>query len=168
MDIDWRRLDLMPLLKVINSLNLADVQVYYFRARETGLVDPLLELSIGLAYIHRALQRQADNRHIFLLQGFTFLMNYYRLTYQKSGSYPPRQAARIQQNAEYNIARAFHHSGLLTYATRYYEKAIEISDELGGLEKDLVFEAVHNLNLIYCLGGNVDATRKLTDKYLVI
>jgi general transcription factor 3C polypeptide 3 (transcription factor C subunit 4) len=103
-----------------------------------------------------------------ILQGFTFIMNYYRLTLKKAESYSPRQGARIRQNAEYNVGRAFHQLGLLTFASRYFEKVIEISEEFGGLERDLVFEAVHNLNLIMCLAGNVKAAKALTEKYLVI
>ena len=154
-------------LKVLPLVTETD-EVYYFRARDLGLVDPLLDLSIGLAYIHRAVQRQADNRHIMILQGFTFIMQYYRLTLKKSESYARRERARIRQSAEYNVGRAFHQLGLLTYAVKYYEQVIEISEGEGGLERDLIFEAVHNLSLIYCLSGNVEAARLITEKYLVI
>ncbi|CAG8767795.1 3380_t:CDS:2, partial [Gigaspora rosea] len=68
---------------------------YYARAYAEKPNDPLISISIGLAYLHRAMQRQTDNRHLQIMQGFTFLFNYYELK------------ARNQE-AEYNLGRAFH------------------------------------------------------------
>jgi general transcription factor 3C polypeptide 3 (transcription factor C subunit 4) len=144
------------------------IVVYYFRARELGVSDPLLEFSIGLAYLHRAMQRQADNRHILILQGMTFIFQYYRSYYEHSHSYPDEGAA-MRQQAEYNVGRAFHQLGLTTYAIWYYEKVIKISGEMGGLGvRDLVYEGVHNLCLIYAMAGNMAAAKVTMEKYLVI
>jgi general transcription factor 3C polypeptide 3 (transcription factor C subunit 4) len=143
--------------------------VYYFRARELGVKDPLLEFSIGVAYLHRAMQRQADNRHILILQGMTFIFQYYRSYYERSYSYPDKEGAAMRQQAEYNVGRAFHQLGLTTYAIWYYEKVIRISDEMGGLGlRDLVYEGVHNLCLIYAMAGNMAAAKATTEKYLVL
>lgn len=80
--------------------------------------DPLINLSLGIAFIHRAMNRQTDNRHLQIVQvggveahvavehltpfhsvkGFTFLFKYYDL---KGGN----------EEACYNIARAFHQIG---------------------------------------------------------
>jgi general transcription factor 3C polypeptide 3 (transcription factor C subunit 4) len=142
---------------------------YYYRARGLGVSDPLLELSIGLTYIHRAMQRQADNRHILILQGMTFLFQYYHGINERAEKYEGLDAAGMRQQAEYNIGRAFHQLGLLTFAIKYYEKVVEISDEWEGkLKRDLVFEAVHNMTLIYALSGNMGAVKELTEKYLVL
>ncbi|CAG8470622.1 4335_t:CDS:10, partial [Cetraspora pellucida] len=86
---------------------------YYARAYAEKPKDPVISLSIGLAYLHRAMQRQTDNRHMQIMQGFTFLYNYYELK------------ARNQE-AEYNLGRAFHHLGLMHLAVPHYKKALEL------------------------------------------
>ena len=141
------------------------IVVYYFRARELGILDPLLELSIGLSYIHRSVQRQADNRHLMILQGLTFIFNYYNLILKSSESYSPPDSARMKQEAEYNVGRAFHQLGLLTLAVGYYERAIEVEGVKGG---GVRFEAAHNLALVYALSGNMGASRDVTERYLVL
>lgn len=131
--------------------------------------DSLLELSIGMAYLHRAMQRQANNRHIMVLQAMTFIFQYYRLYYEKSWRYNGVEGSTMRQQAEYNVGRCFHQIGLFTFAVKYYGNAIRISEELGGLGgKDLVFEAAHNLSLIFQLSGNIRAAKEITEKYLVL
>ena len=142
--------------------------MYYFRAKGVAS-DPLLDLSIGLAYLHRAMQRQADNRHTMILQAMTYIFQYYRTYNEKSDKYGGRDGATMRQAAEYNVGRAFHQIGLLTFAIQYYERAIGISEDFGGLGKrDLVFETAHNLNLIYSLSGNYLAAKEITEKYLTL
>ena len=116
------------------------------------------------------MQRQVNNRHISILQGMTFIFQYYRLQYTKSKNYDEVEGAAIRQQAEYNVARAFHQAGLETFAVKYYENALKISEfEGGGLGKrDLKFEAAHNLNLIFQLSGNIQAAREITEKFLVL
>lgn len=159
----------MVLLRVHSLLSHAKTG-YYFRARELGIIDPLLELSIGLAYIHRAVQRQADNRHTMILQGLTFIMHYYRLTLKKAENYPPLESAAVRQCAEFNVGRAFQQLGMPAFAMEYYERVIRISEEckgMGELKRDLVFEGVHNLGLMYCMSGNLEGAKLLTERYLV-
>lgn len=139
--------------------------------------DALLELSIGIAYLHRSMQRQANNRHIMVLQAMTFIFQYYRLYYEKSYIYDNHDGvdegagAAMRQQAEYNVGRCFHQIGLLTFAVKYYLNAIKIHEESkpNGLgERDLVFEAAYNLSLIFELSGNVGAAKEITEKYLVL
>jgi len=117
------------------------------------------------------MQRQVNNRHISILQGMTFIFQYCRLQYTKSKNYDEVEGAAIRQQAEYNVARAFHQVGLETFAVKYYENALRISEEFegGGLGKrDLKFEAAHNLNLIFQLSGNTQAAREIAEKFLVL
>src|ERR1700727_200578 len=132
------------------------------RARSLASPDPVLELSIGLACLHRAMQRQADNRHILILQGMTFIFNYYRLVNAQSWKFPGIAGLSMRQEAEYNVGRAFHQLGLLSLATPYYERVLRISEGSRTLGWDLVFESAHNLSLIYFLGGNYGAAREVT------
>lgn len=115
------------------------------------------------------MQRQADNRHIMVLQALTYIFQYYDMYRERSQKHPGRAGAAMRQAAEYNVGRAFHQIGLFTFAIRYYERAVGISEEVGGLGKrDMVFEAAHNLNLIYALSGNWQAAREITEKHLVL
>ena len=43
-------------------------KVYYLRAYDLRPDDPLVCLTLALAYAHRAMQRQTDNRHYQLAQ----------------------------------------------------------------------------------------------------
>ena len=90
--------------------------------------------------------------------------------FSKSAQFPGVQGAVMRQQAEYNVARAFQQLGLFTFAARYYENAVRISEDVeGGLgRRDLVFECAHNLNLIFTLTGNNEAAKEVTEKYLVL
>jgi general transcription factor 3C polypeptide 3 (transcription factor C subunit 4) len=159
-----------PAQSPLSPVTIIDRVDYYYRARETVKDDALLELSIGMAYLHRSMQRQANNRHIMVLQAMTFIFQYYRLYYEKSLRFEEKEGAAMRQQAEYNVGRCFHQIGLLTLAVKYYETAIQISEEVqGGLGiRDLVFEASHNLSLIFQLSGNSSAAKEITEKYLVL
>lgn len=43
---------------------------YYSRAYSVKPKDPLISLSMGLAYMHRSMQRISDNRHLQIMQVF--------------------------------------------------------------------------------------------------
>jgi general transcription factor 3C polypeptide 3 (transcription factor C subunit 4) len=100
-----------------------------------------------------------------ILQGLTFIFNYYNLILKSSELYPPPDSARMKQEAEYNVGRVFHQLGLLTLAVGYYERAIEVGGVAGG---GVRFEAAHNLALVYALSGNMGASRDVTERYLVL
>lgn len=52
---------------------------YYTRAFSVLPNNPMITFCIGLAYLHRSMQRQSENRHMQALQGMTFLFEYYDL-----------------------------------------------------------------------------------------
>ncbi|CAG8584919.1 15004_t:CDS:2 [Racocetra fulgida] len=151
----------------INDINY-NLSGYYARAYAENPKDPVISLSIGLAYLHRAMQRQTDNRHLQIMQGFTFLYNYYELK------------ARNQE-AEYNLGRAFHQ-----LAVPHYKKALELPSlqkVLREQEKgnnniseiideddptDLKKEAAYNLSLICIESGSVGLAANLLKKYCTI
>ncbi|KAI5804589.1 hypothetical protein EDC01DRAFT_643999 [Geopyxis carbonaria] len=49
---------------------------YYTRVYAASPENPMVLLSIGLAYLHRSMQRQSENRHIQALQAMTFIFDY--------------------------------------------------------------------------------------------
>lgn len=58
----------------------------------------MINFSLGLAHLHRAMQRKSDNRHLHIMQGFTFIMRYHELRGEN-------------MEASFNVARAFHQLG---------------------------------------------------------
>jgi general transcription factor 3C polypeptide 3 (transcription factor C subunit 4) len=62
-----------------------------------------LELNLALNYLHRAMQRQCDNRHHMVAQGFAFL-SIYRRKRLANGEH-------ARKEVEYNFGRAFHQLG---------------------------------------------------------
>ncbi len=70
----------------------------YLKAYSLADTDPLVNMSLGIAFLHRAMNRQTDNRHLQIVQGFTFLFKYFD---HKGGN----------EEACYNIGRAFHQIG---------------------------------------------------------
>ncbi|EPY49866.1 transcription factor tfiiic complex subunit sfc4 [Schizosaccharomyces cryophilus OY26] len=145
---------------------------YYSRAYAMNPDCPMTNLSIGLAYIHRAMQRLSDNRHYQILQGFTFLYHYYDLR-SKAG-------VGEKQEALYNLAKAYHFLGLEHHAVQYYEKVLELSP-MGALNNfqaqqkegkqinstyDFSYEAAYNLRLIYTSSGNLNLAFEVTKRYL--
>lgn len=72
--------------------------MYYLRAYDLCQDDPLICLSLALAYAHRAMQRQADNRHNSLAQAMALLSRY-------------RKLRKSEVEVNYNVARFFHQLG---------------------------------------------------------
>ncbi|KAG5518178.1 hypothetical protein PMAC_003364 [Pneumocystis sp. 'macacae'] len=147
---------------MIGSRSYVQALHYYGRAYALAPSDPLISLSIGMAYLHRAMQRQSNNRQYQILQGMTFLFQYYELR-KPMGVYE-------HQEAEFNIARAFHQLGLSHFAVPYYERVISLttSDFNEHIYFDLRRHAVYNLSLIYVASGNAAYARNLVDTYLSI
>ncbi|KAJ3199038.1 General transcription factor IIIC, polypeptide 3, partial [Entophlyctis luteolus] len=84
---------------------------YFLDAHRLAPDDPLVNLSLGISFLHWSMIRSVDNRHRRVLQAFTFLHKYEELR----GSSP---------EALYNIGRAYHQLGLDHMAISYYEKVL--------------------------------------------
>ncbi|CAJ0626021.1 10095_t:CDS:10, partial [Entrophospora sp. SA101] len=153
---------------------------YYARAALVKPKDPLVCFSMGLAYLHRAMQRKTSNRHLQILQGFNFLYEYYELKGKN-------------QEAEYNLGHAFHQLGLTHLAIPHYEKALKLpsvnqilkqkidkkkqletdeNEEVENFEEndptDIRKEAAYNLYLIYMETGSPALAQMLLKKYCAI
>ena len=118
---------------------------YYFRALALVPRDVTLNLCIGLAYVQNALKRQSENRHYGILQGLGFLNRYYELrttgrlaghdgadgaVREEKGRGEVQVPAVHKQEAEYNLARAWHLLGLTHHAVRGYEKCLALSGQV--------------------------------------
>lgn len=91
----------------------------------------------------------------------------------------------VPQEALYNVARAYHHVGLVTLAASYYEKVLAIQEKDQPLPKlpnenpkvpenqkpgycNLHREAAYNLHLIYKKSGAVDLARQVLKNYCTL
>nr|KAJ3421839.1 transcription factor TFIIIC subunit tfc4 [Polyrhizophydium stewartii] len=110
---------------------------YYLRAYQLTPKDPIINLALGSAHVHRAMQRKSGSRHHHIVQGFAFLYQYAELR----GECP---------ETNYNIARAFHQIGkcLNHFAVPYYEKVLAVRTA------KLRPFAAYNLSLIYSSIGS--------------
>lgn len=145
---------------------------YYFRAFALTPQDPILNLSIGTAYIQHAMKRLSENRQFQIQQGLSFVYRYYELRTMTG-------KAGLRQEAEFNVGRVWHGLGLVTHALPAYERCIalrdrvkdeaedEMRDDETGCE-DFSTEAAFAIQSIYAISGNLMAARKVTNEVLVI
>jgi general transcription factor 3C polypeptide 3 (transcription factor C subunit 4) len=120
----------------------------------------MIKLSIGLGYVHYGLKRQAENRQFHIMQGLTFLLDYYR-------SRRASKHGEERQEASYNIARTYHMLGLAHLALPYY---LEVLDDgrCTSNQEDLVLDAAFNLQTIYSMGGNLKMAQYITEAWLTL
>lgn len=83
------------------------------------------------------------------------------------------------QEALYNIARAYHHVGLVSLAVEYYEKVLAIhldnynipelvKETQSARDYDLRREAAYNLHLIYQKSGAFDLARQVLKDHCTV
>lgn len=142
-------------------IGLAD---YFLRALSVDPTNSMIKLTLGLGYIHHGFKRQADNRHQLLMQGFGFLFEYYNHRHQEGG-------ASEQQEAAYNIARAFHLLGLTHLAAPYYEQCLNLSKSVQAGYRDVIVEdfaqeAAFALQGIWATNGNEENAFEVTEQWL--
>ncbi|KAK7258072.1 hypothetical protein RIF29_32490 [Crotalaria pallida] len=138
----------------------------YLEAYKLLPENPLVNLCAGTALINLALGFRLQNKHQCVAQGLAFLYNNLRI-------------CESSQESLYNIARAFHHVGLVTLAALYYEKVLASSERDYPIPKlpnevpdgimenhkpgycNLRREAAYNLHLIYKKCGALDLARQV-------
>jgi general transcription factor 3C polypeptide 3 (transcription factor C subunit 4) len=145
---------------------------YYFRAFAITPDDPVLNLSIGVAYIQHAMKRLSENRQYQIQQGLAFVNRYYELRTKDD-------IAIHCQEAEFNFARIWHGLGLVSLALPAYERCIAMSvrvkqeaedrctDGNWGYE-DFKYEAAFAVQSIYAVSGNYEGARSVTESVLVL
>lgn len=135
--------------------------VYLTRAYREYNEDPTICLMLGLAHVHRSMQRNSNNRHLQLLQGISYLLEYKAAREKNATDYE-------NQEIEYNFGRLFHMLGLSTLAVNHYNKVLQLHEKLDDPIYDMLMEAAYNLSLIYTINGNTQMAHELTEKYLTI
>ncbi|SCU99223.1 LAME_0G02322g1_1 [Lachancea meyersii CBS 8951] len=129
---------------------------YLNRLQPELQLDPMVNLMMGLAHLHRSMQRLTASRHIQILHGLQFLYQYHEI---RSTKYSVIE----RQEADYNIGRAFHLLGLFSIAVRYYNQVLDDYDDI-----KLKRHAAYNCILIYNESGNSELANSLMEQYLSI
>lgn len=164
-----------PIIITGHQLNMGshhqDAAREYLEAYKLMPDSPLINLCAGSTLIDLAFGHRLQKKHQCVLQGLSFLYNNMRL-------------CENSQESLYNIARAYHHVGLVTLAAAYYEKVLAVhvddypipkiangknteSDSFDDYQKnrvghcDLRREAAYNLHLIYKNSGAIDLARQI-------
>ncbi|KAI8848650.1 hypothetical protein BC829DRAFT_417432 [Chytridium lagenaria] len=123
---------------------------YYVRAFNISPNDSMANMSLGIAYLHVAMQRRAKNRQLRIGQALTYMLRYYEI---EKGS----------MEACYNLARAFHQLGIMDHAIDYYQKVLAgPGDSPGG---HLKMEAAYNLSMIMLGSGTPQLAQELIFTY---
>ncbi|KAJ7159083.1 TPR-like protein [Mycena crocata] len=121
--------------------------------------DPLIALSIIVASLGRAVQRQCDNRHHLVTQAMAFLSRY-----RESRSVMGNHTIEI----EYNFGRTFQHIGLYSHAARHYERALGEAAKCGPTDTLCARETAYNLSMIYSITGAPHLAVELYRRWLVV
>ncbi|EDO04502.1 hypothetical protein SS1G_06985 [Sclerotinia sclerotiorum 1980 UF-70] len=114
---------------------------YFLRAYALDPNNAIINLNIGLAYVHHSLKRQADNRQFMILQGLTFLFDYYNSRKQSA-------AVEERQEAHYNLARVYHMLGVSHLAIKYYLRVLNETKDHESTREDITIDTAHNLKIL--------------------
>ncbi|KAF8575754.1 TPR-like protein [Ramaria rubella] len=135
---------------------------YLLHAYEYQPNDPVICLSLALAYLGRAMQRQADNRHYMIAQSLAFLSQYRNLRMTDDAN---------ADEVDFNFGRAFHQIGLFHHASKHYQRVLANTERCMQDDPNNVGvsrEAAYNLSLIYMSTGAVGLAKALYRKWLSI
>ncbi|KNZ78575.1 Transcription factor tau subunit sfc4, partial [Termitomyces sp. J132] len=132
---------------------------YLLHAYDYCPEDPMICLSLAIASIGRAMQRQSDNRHHLITQAMAFLSQYRKLRGHDS---------QTLGEVEYNFGRAFHQLGLYSHAVVHYERVLDLAEKTSSNDNDFAREAAYNLSLIYVLTGAPPLAEALYRRWLSI
>lgn len=94
---------------------------YFLRARSLDPTNSMVNLSLGLAYVHYGLKRQSANRQYLLLQGQAFLFQYLQGAPNAAEESNTAKAERF-----YNVGRLFQLLGISYMGSNYYSTALEL------------------------------------------
>lgn len=121
----------------------------------------MVNLSVGLAYMHYSMKRQAEQRQHILTQGLHYLFLYYDSRMQSND---------IMERLEghYNIGRTYHLLGIYHLAAEYFGRVLTEAREHQLTDEDFVLEAAVNMRTLSLINGDYETARVVADTWLVI
>lgn len=135
---------------------------YFVRAHALDPDNLMVNISIGQAYLHYGLKRQTENRQQSITQGLLFLHRYYDMKLARALTSGQRQ------EAHYNLARTYHEIGLAHLAAEFYQRVFREAESESDGNEDLTKEAAFNLQQFCLIGGDLEAVRDLSERWLVL
>ncbi|KAG9232259.1 hypothetical protein BJ875DRAFT_467420 [Amylocarpus encephaloides] len=156
-------LDISLLMLYGHMLSLGNSHVYalnyFMRAYDLDPTNPMINLTIGLSHIHHGMKRQSENRQHSVLQGLSFVFDYYNSR---------KESLNIEERLEahYNVARTYHILGVPHLAIPYYWRVLNEAGE--DIKEDVVTETAYNLQLIYTVAGNIELAQDVVREWLTI
>lgn len=136
---------------------------YFLRARSLDPGNPMVNLSVGLGYVHHGLKRQSENRQYLIMQGLSCIFEY--LAFRNAGTEGERAESC------YVIARVFHILGLHHLAICWYDMIFDIpvSEPFGAASiHDTRCCAGYNKYLLLALSSNVKDMETLLSASLIL
>lgn len=121
----------------------------------------LLALLIAVTLLQMACQKFSAKKNQLVIQAIAFMKKYSQM-----------RGKGAEQEANYNIARAFHQLGLLPGAVHHYKLVLESTPSTLVRDApdllDLKKEAAFNLHLIYANSESEDVARMYLEDYITI
>ena len=121
---------------------------FYLKALKLRPNDRILNLCVGIAFIHRS-QQKNDLRSENITRGLAFLRKHTEILGECPESW-------------YNLARAYQHFGLPHLAIPYYEKVLDQPPN------ELTFPAGRNLAMLYVNSGSLNLAHEILKKHCTI
>ncbi|EPZ34555.1 TPR-like protein [Rozella allomycis CSF55] len=123
----------------------------YLKVLKCKPAEHLPHLCIGVAYLMNSTKRTSKNSNYEMLQAFAYLFKYFRLEGMTAAG-------------KYNIGRAFHQVGMLTFASDYYLQVLNDKDASFSIK----YSAAYNFHLILLSSNNPYKATEILNKYCVI
>jgi len=114
---------------------------------------PFFNFMLATCVLHHAMKRSCLHRNHWVVRAFAFFFAY-------------RDYCEDPMEANYNIARAFHHVNLLAQAVHFYNIVLGMETPAG--QPGLRCEAAHNLSRIYATSGENNLAAKVIREYVVV
>ena len=120
----------------------------------------MVNLSLGLAYVHYGLKRQSTNRQYLLLQGQSFISRYAELSY----SHRDETHSNCLAEAFYNIGRLYQLLGINYLAYEYYSRAKGATQAMKGPQEINAIALNNELMSLLNIKNNQMALALLRDR----
>jgi general transcription factor 3C polypeptide 3 (transcription factor C subunit 4) len=134
---------------------------YFLRALALDPGNPMVNLSVGLGYIHYAMKRQSENRQYLITQGISFIFRYF---------HAQTTDVSTRQIACFEMARTFQFLGLVDIANYYYNIVITLTQQSHKDNHlsvtDIQYSAAFNVWSAHECNGNKVASDYIVRSYL--
>ncbi|KAH6661637.1 hypothetical protein F5X68DRAFT_162044 [Plectosphaerella plurivora] len=136
---------------------------YFLRARALAPRNPMVNLSVGLGYVHHGLKRQADNRQYLIMQGMAAIFEYADIRAMSASD-------AVRREVSFTVARVFHMLGLHHLAHSRYLEALDglsASSSSPGCS-DIRVGAAFNEYILLSVSQDPETIEEVLSRYLYL